>query len=60
MRTRLLLFAAIIQVVLGIITATALVPRIRLVEAITVFATSFGAGATFVGGMTEFKKARRS
>jgi hypothetical protein len=60
MRTRLLLLATIIQVVLGIMTATALVPRIRLVEAVTVFATAFGAGATFVGGVAEFRKARRS
>jgi hypothetical protein len=60
MRTRLLLLAAIIQVVLGALTAAALVPRIRLVEAVTVFATAFGAGATFVGGLNDFKKSRRS
>lgn len=60
MRIKLLLFAAIVQVVLGALTAAALVPRIRLVEAVTVFATAFGAGATLVGGLVEFKKARRS
>lgn len=60
MRIRLLLFAAIIQVVLGALTVAALVPRVRLVEAVTVFATAFGAGATFVGGVAEFKKARKA
>jgi hypothetical protein len=59
MRTRLLLIAAIIQVVLAALTVTALVPRVRLVEAVTVFATAFGAGATFVGGLAEFRKARK-
>jgi hypothetical protein len=59
MRTKLLLFAAIIQVVLAALTVTALVPRVRLVEAVTVFATAFGAGATFVGGVAELRKARK-
>jgi hypothetical protein len=59
MRIKLLLFAAIVQVVLAALTVTALVPRIRLVEAVTVFATAFGAGATFVGGVAELRKARK-
>jgi hypothetical protein len=59
MRTKLLLLATILQVVLGGATAAALVPRIRLVEAVTVFATAFGAGATFAGGVIELRKGRR-
>lgn len=58
MRARLLLIAAIIQVVLAGMTVAALVPRIRLVEAITIFATAFGAGVTFITGLRDFKKAR--
>jgi hypothetical protein len=58
-RARLLLIAAIIQVILGGLTVIALVPRIRLVEAVTVFATAFGAGITLLGAILEFKKARR-
>jgi hypothetical protein len=60
MRIKLLLFAAIVQVVIAALTTATLVPRIRLVEAVTIFATAFGAGATFVGGVLDFKKARRS
>lgn len=60
MRIKLLFLAAIIQVVLGIASTITLVPRIRLVEAVTVFATAFGAGATFVGGVIEIRKERRS
>jgi hypothetical protein len=60
MRMKLLLLAAIIQVIAGAATAATLVPRVRLVEAVTVFATAFGAGATFVGGLADIKKARRS
>jgi hypothetical protein len=60
MRTKFLLIATILQVVLGAATAAALVPRVRLVEAVTVFATAFGAGATFVGGVADIRKARRS
>ena len=60
MRIRLLILATIIQVILGAATAVALVPRIRLVEAVTVFASAFGAGASMVGGLMEIRKARQS
>lgn len=60
MRIKLLLVATIIQVVIAAMTTATLVPRVRLVEAVTIFATAFGAGATFVGGVRDFRKARRS
>jgi len=46
-RQRTSLILAIISVVLAVMSISNVVPRIRLVEAILLFATAFGAGAGF-------------
>lgn len=60
MRLKLLVLATVIQLITALASVFTLVPRVRLVEAVTVFATAFGAGATFVGGVIEIRKERRS
>jgi hypothetical protein len=58
-RATLLLIAAFVGLASGLVTSFGLVPRVRLVEVLTVFFTAFGAGATLVGAVLEFRKARR-
>lgn len=55
-RQRLSLFAAVIGLVLGVALIASVVPRIRLVEAVGLFATAFGAGA----GLTEAIRSART
>ena len=57
-RAILLLLAAVVGLGSGLVTALDLVPRVRLVEAVTLFFSAFGAGATMVGAIIEFRKAR--
>jgi hypothetical protein len=58
-RSILLLLAAVVGLVSGLITAFDLVPRVRLVEVVTLFFSAFGAGATMVGAIIEIRKSRR-
>jgi hypothetical protein len=50
------LFAAAMGLVLGLASIASVVPRIRLVEAVTLFASAFGAGA----GLTEAIRSART
>ena len=55
-RQKLSLFAAIMGLVLGVASMASVVPRIRLVEAVGLFASAFGAGA----GLTEAIRSART
>ena len=55
-RQRLSLFTAVIGLVLGVASIASVVPRIRLVEAVTLFGSAFGAGA----GLTEAIRSART
>ena len=56
-RSRLLpLVIAIVGVIAALATVASVVPRIQLVEAITLFATAFGAGAAFVAALVGFRR----
>lgn len=54
-----LLAPAIVGIVISLATALALVPRVRTVEVITIFGSSFGSGVAFSAALTEFRKSRR-
>jgi hypothetical protein len=54
------LLAAAIGTATSVASALALVPRVRLVDALTVLATAFGSGAALVWAIVEFRRARRS
>jgi hypothetical protein len=58
LRPLLLLIPGLVGIVIALITALGLVPRVRLVEAITVFGTAVGGGAAMAAGVLEFRKAR--
>ena len=45
---RISMLIAVLSVVLALLSISSVVPRIRLVEAIALFATAFGAGAGLV------------
>ena len=53
-------FLALVVAVIGLVSALALmssvVPRIRLVEAVSLFATAFGAGASFAVSVVETRR----
>ena len=50
------LFLAVIGVVIAAASVYSIVPRVRLVEAIGLAASSFGAGAAFVAAIVERRK----
>ena len=54
------LVAALLGIATSFFGALALVPRVRLVEVVTVFASAVGGGAGLVWAMVEFRKARSS
>ena len=53
------LLTAIIGLVLAMGSVASVVPRIRLVEAVGLFATAFGAGAGAAATVVAIKRARR-
>jgi hypothetical protein len=57
-RPVLLLVPAVIGIATSLITAFALVPRVRVVDVLTVFATAFGGGAALTAAIVEFRKSR--
>jgi hypothetical protein len=54
----LLLAPAVGGIATSLVTALMLVPRVRVVEALTVFGTAVGGGAALVAAIVEFRKAR--
>jgi hypothetical protein len=58
LRSVLLLAPAAIGILISVTTALALVPRVRTVEVITIFASAFGSGAALTGALVEFRKSR--
>ena len=58
LRSVLLLAPAVVGIVVSITTALALVPRVRTVEVITIFASAFGSGAALTGALLEYRKSR--
>lgn len=50
------LFLAIIGVVIAVASIYSIVPRVRLVEAVGLAASSFGAGAAFVAAIAARRK----
>ena len=60
LRPALVLVAAILGIATSLFSALALVPRVRLVEVVTVFAGAVGGGAGLVWAVMEFRKARSS
>jgi hypothetical protein len=58
-RPALVLVPAIAGVVTSLVTAVSLVPRVRAVEVVLVFATAFGGGAATATAILDFRKARR-
>lgn len=58
LRPALVLVAAVLGIATSFFGALALVPRVRLVEVLTVFAGAVGGGAGLVWAVWEFRKAR--
>ena len=52
----LALFLAVIGVVIAAASVYSIVPRVRLVEAVGLAASSFGAGAAFVAAIVGWRK----
>jgi hypothetical protein len=53
-----MLVVAIIGVLTAIVSGFALVPRVRMVEVLTVVAGGIGGGAALTGSLVQFKQAR--
>ena len=53
-----LLVAAVIGLATAVISGFALVPRVRLVEVLSVVAGGIGGGAALVAALVQFKQAR--
>jgi hypothetical protein len=53
-----LLVAAIIGLAVAFLSGLALVPRVRLVEVLTVIASAVGSGAAFAVTIVQFREAR--
>ncbi len=60
LRPVLALVAALLGIATSLFTALALVPRVRLVDVLTVFASAVGGGAGLTWATMEFRKAPRS
>jgi hypothetical protein len=56
LRPRLLLVTALLGILVSLTTALALVPRIRLVEVLTLFGSALGAGAALATAIAGFRK----
>jgi len=56
----LALVAALLGLTTSLFTALALVPRVRLVDVLTVFASAVGGGAGLTWATMEFRKAPKS
>ena len=56
MRQKMAMLVAIMSLALALVSILSIVPRIRLVEAIGLFATAFGAGAGFVDAVTGMRR----
>jgi hypothetical protein len=57
-RERMLLMLAIAGIFTAALSALDLVPRVRAVEVVILFASAFGSGAAFVGAVIEYRNAR--
>jgi hypothetical protein len=55
---RLAILLAVISLVLACASIYSVVPRIRLVEAVGLFATAFGAGASFAASLRSRRSSR--
>lgn len=53
-----ILVAAIVGLATAVVVGFALVPRVRLVEVVTVLATAVGGGAALAVAITHFRQAR--
>lgn len=53
------LLASVVGIVIAVATGFTLVPRVRPVEVLIVLGTAFGAGASFVVAVREFRDAGR-
>ena len=60
LRPVLALVAALLGIATSLFTALALVPRVRLVDVLTVFASAVGGGAGLTWATMEFRKAHKS
>ena len=58
LRPVLALVAALLGIATSLFTALALVPRVRLVDVLTVFASAAGGGAGLTWAAMEFRKAK--
>jgi hypothetical protein len=58
LRPALVLVASLLGIATSLFTALTLVPRVRLVEVVTVFASAVGGGAGLTWATMEFRKAR--
>jgi hypothetical protein len=52
------LLGAVLGLATAVVSGLALVPRVRLVEVLTVMATGIGGGAALVGSIIQFRQAR--
>ena len=59
-RAVLLVLVAVLGLATSLLGALSLVPRVKLVEVLTVFAGGVGAGAALVAAVVEFRKERVS
>jgi hypothetical protein len=53
-----MLLAAALSLVTAFLSALALLPRVRLVEVVTIVASAVAAGAALAAALVEFKQAR--
>jgi hypothetical protein len=60
LRPVIVLVAALLGIATSLVTALDLVPRVRLVDVLTVFASGVGGGAGLVWATMEFRHALRS
>jgi hypothetical protein len=60
LRPVLVLVAALVGIATSLVTALDLVPRVRLVDVLTVFASGVGGGAGVAWSTMEFRQALRS
>ena len=58
LRAVVLLAPAALGIVMSIVSAHALVPRVRAVEVITIVAAAFGSGATLTAALMQFRQSR--